>query len=134
MNSGSRPDTNGTTKMRPPTRIPANYTRRQAGEGVGCASAMPMDSALTPPNCKQPERPANLDSTRVAAILWKSAGEAFGLAFGVTIMGSIGFGLVSGLWREMMPSPPPVLAGKTLAEAEPASSWKFPHAWLGEHR
>jgi len=62
--------------------------------------------------------PKALTFAIATGILWESAWEAFILSFLVLAFGSIAFGLVSGLWREMSPSLPPALTGEPKLEAE----------------
>ena len=63
-----------------------------------------------------------LSFARATEILWESAWEALILAFLVLAFGSIAFGLVSGMWRDMTPSLPPALTGEPKLEAEGSGS------------
>src|SRR6266478_7556117 len=74
------------------------------------------DSPIAQP-CKRVEgKPARLTSAKITEILLDSAIEALALAFLVEIMGKVAVGLVSGIWQDMIPSLPPVLAGEPAAE------------------
>jgi hypothetical protein len=76
-----------------------------------------MDESPIAPPCKRlEERPARLTFGKLTEILFDSALEAVALAFLVQIMGKVVVGLVSGIWRNMTPSLPPVLAGEPAAE------------------
>ena len=76
-----------------------------------------MDESPIAPPCKRlEEKPARLTFDKLTEILWDTALEAVALAFLVQIMGELVVGLVSGIWRDMMPSLPPVLAGEPAAE------------------
>jgi hypothetical protein len=81
--------------------------------------------------CPRSARPRGLTLAKASDILWDCAWEALVLAFLVQIMGSIAIGLVSGIFREMMPSLPPGFAATPNAEAAP-SAWDF--AWFQQHR
>jgi len=76
-----------------------------------------MDESPIAPPCKRLEKqPARLTFGKLTEILFDSAIEAVFLAFLVQIMGEVAVGLVSGIWRDMTPSLPPVLAGEPAAE------------------
>jgi hypothetical protein len=76
-------------------------------------------------------KPAKLTVSRVTDILWDSAWEALILGFFVVIFGSLVFGFVSGVWREMTPSLPPEIGSEPKLEAE-GSPLNF--SFLREHR
>jgi hypothetical protein len=84
-----------------------------------------MDNVLTPPSCPGSAAPARLTCARAFEILWDSAWEALILAFLVQLFGGIAFDIVSGLWAEMTPSLPPLLAHRPTAEAAPGSTFDF---------
>jgi hypothetical protein len=81
-----------------------------------------MDTPLTPPPERSvPAAPLSLEA--IGEILLDSALEALVLAFMVLVMGKVVLGLVSGLFHDMIPSAPPLMA--TNPEAGTAAS----HAW-----
>src|SRR5687768_53050 len=67
---------------------------------------------------KRSRKPAKLTVSKVTDILWDSALEALILGFFVVIFGSLVFGFVSGVWRDMTPSLPPGLGSEPKLEAE----------------
>jgi len=77
-----------------------------------------MEQIVASQSTKWSRTPKALTFARATEILWESAWEAFILAFLVLAFGSIAFGLVSGLWRDMTPSLPPALTGEPKLEAE----------------
>lgn len=77
-----------------------------------------MEQVTASPPVKRSRKPVKLTPSRVTEILWESAWEALVLGFLVVIFGSITFGLVSGLWRDMTPSLPPGLGSEPKLEAE----------------
>ena len=50
------------------------------------------------------------------------------------VFGSIAFGMASGIWEEMAPTPLPGFGGKPKAEAESPAAWSAWTASLSEHR
>ena len=80
---------------------------------------------------KRSRKPAKLTPSRVTDILWESVWEALILGFFVVIFGSLVFGFVSGLWRDMTPSLPPGIGSEPKLEAE-GSPLDF--SFLREHR
>lgn len=79
-----------------------------------------MDNTATPPSGKCSAKPRTLTFEKAGEILWESAWEALVLAFLVLVVGGVVVGLAGGLWRQMVPSLPPGVAGKPLLE-NPAS-------------
>jgi hypothetical protein len=77
-----------------------------------------MEQLVASQSTKRSRTPKALTFTRASEILWESAWEALILAFLVLVFGSIAFGLVSGLWRDMTPTLPPALTGEPKLEAE----------------
>ena len=80
---------------------------------------------------KRPRKPAKLTVSKVTNILWDSAWEALVLGFIMLIFGSIAFGFVSAVWRDMTPSLPPRLGSEPKLEAE-GSPLDF--SFFREHR
>jgi len=80
---------------------------------------------------KRSRKPAKLTPSGVTDILWESAWEALVLGFLVVIFGSLVFGFVSSVWRDMTPSLPPGLASEPKLEAE-GSPLDF--SFLREHK
>jgi ABC-type Fe3+-siderophore transport system permease subunit len=81
-----------------------------------------MEQLVASQSTKWSRPPEALTFARATEILWESAWEALILAFLVLAFGSIAFGLVSGVWREMSPSLPPGLTGEPKLEAEGSAS------------
>ncbi|HTL54737.1 MAG TPA: hypothetical protein VL361_03625 [Candidatus Limnocylindrales bacterium] len=83
----------------------------------------------------QNSRPPEIMSVdRVIAILWETAVESFIRAILVVLFGSIAIEMASGIWGEMVPSPPPGFATKSEPEATPQPAR---HTWttqFGQHR
>jgi hypothetical protein len=83
------------------------------------------------PDYNQSETTSELTCGTVTHVLWKSAWEALVLTFVVSILATVGFGLASGIWREMMPSLPPGFAGKPTANGPHSETlgglWSFFH-------
>jgi hypothetical protein len=90
-----------------------------------------MEQLAASKSTKRPRKPKALTPSKVTEILWESAWEALILGFLVVIFGSITFGLVSGLWRDMTPSLPPGLGSEPKLEAE-GSALNF--NFLRQHR
>jgi len=90
-----------------------------------------MEQLVASKPIKRLRKPAKLTASKVTNILWDSAWEALVLGFLVVIFGSITFGLVSGLWRDMTPSLPPGIGSEPKLEAE-GSPLNF--SFLREHR
>jgi len=80
---------------------------------------------------KRSRKPARLTGSKVTDILWDSAWEALVLGFVVLIFGSIVFGFVSSVWRDMTPSLPPGPGSEPKLEAE-GSPLDF--SFFPEHR
>jgi hypothetical protein len=76
-------------------------------------------------------KPAKLTVSKVTNILWDSAWEALILGFIVVIFGSIAFGFVSAVWRDMTPALPPGLGSEPKLEAESAP---LDFSFFREHR
>ena len=90
-----------------------------------------MEQLVASKPIKRSRKPAKLTLSRVTNILWDSAWEALVLGFLVVIFGSIAFGFVSAVWRDMTPSLPPGLGSEPKLEAE-GSPLDF--SFLREHR
>ena len=89
-----------------------------------------METTLAPPSGKQATKP--LTFSKATGLVWESACEAAILAFLVLIFGSMAFGIVSGIWREMTPALPPLMTSDPNLEAEPTS--KFDFGFFHQHR
>jgi len=90
-----------------------------------------MEQLVASKSTRRPRKPAKLTGSKVTNILWDSAWEALFLGFIVVIFGSIAFGFVSAVWRDMTPSLPPGIGSEPKLEAE-GSPLNF--SFLREHR
>jgi hypothetical protein len=77
-----------------------------------------MEQLAASQSIKRSHKPARLTLPRVTDILCDSALEALILGFLVVIFGSLVFGFLSSVWRDMTPSLPPGFASGPKLEAE----------------
>jgi hypothetical protein len=90
-----------------------------------------MEQLVASKSTKRSRKPKALTFARVTEILWESAWEALVLGFLVVIFGSLVFGFVSSVWRDMTPSLPPGIGSEPKLEVE-GSPLNF--SFLREHR
>ncbi len=92
-----------------------------------------MDKPVTEATPTNPLQPRVWSADEILGVLWQSAVEAFIQAFLVNVLGSVAIGIAGGIWGQMIPSPPPLLARHALPEAEATGQWNI-WAWLQGHR
>src|SRR5688572_27570708 len=77
-----------------------------------------MEQLAASQSIKRSRKSAELTVSKVTDILWDSALEASILGFFVVIFGSLVFGFLSSVWRDMAPSLPPGIGSEPKLEAE----------------
>jgi hypothetical protein len=95
---------------------------------------IPVDTIATSQCAKRPHRPGVLTFSNVTEILWDCAWEAFVLTFFVLLVGGIAIGMVSGLWRSMTPSIPPLPEAEMNLATEAAHAGNAIQAFFIHHQ
>ena len=76
------------------------------------------------PSAKQSQPPGNFSPEKLGDVLWESAAEAVVQTILILVMGGLALDLVGDLFHDMIPSPPPGLAGAAGVEAESSATWR----------
>jgi hypothetical protein len=82
-----------------------------------------MDEPVVNASSGKGVQPPPLDLSRIPAMLWESAVEAFIQAIVISVLGTVAIEIAGGIWHEMTPSMPRGLAHQPLAEAAGAPRW-----------
>lgn len=93
-----------------------------------------MNASPIPTPREEPQAVRSLTFPMAIEILWTCAWEALVAAFVIQLLCGIGISLVGGLWRDMTPALPPMLAAHMKPEAEPSPVWDFLKTSLQRHQ